>query len=147
MSCCQICKENTLDLHRHHIIPKSKGGTNDKSNLILVCIECHGKAHGVLFKGNKGLISEGIKRVKGAEVLADEIIDSGVLSEMLDRIEGSEFYNFLISGMTLGVIPKSFFAMAVSEENRSSRWNTFSIPLMEINRLEKEYKDIINASI
>lgn len=29
----------------HHIIPVSRGGTNDEDNLILLCPNCHKKAH------------------------------------------------------------------------------------------------------
>ncbi|MCX7596799.1 MAG: HNH endonuclease [Fischerella sp.] len=37
---CQVCgKEYSGQVH--HIIPKSKGGTNDLSNLILLCGRCH----------------------------------------------------------------------------------------------------------
>lgn len=42
---CAICgwNESTCDIH--HIIPKSVGGTNDNSNLILVCPNCHRVIH------------------------------------------------------------------------------------------------------
>lgn len=42
---CSICgwNESTCDIH--HIIPKSKGGTNDHNNLIIVCPNCHRIIH------------------------------------------------------------------------------------------------------
>ena len=42
---CSICgwNESTCDIH--HIIPKSKGGSNDDSNLIIVCPNCHRIIH------------------------------------------------------------------------------------------------------
>ncbi len=37
---CQVCgKEHSGQVH--HVIPRSKGGTNDFSNLITLCGECH----------------------------------------------------------------------------------------------------------
>lgn len=35
------------DLHHHHLIPKSRGGSNDDSNIITLCVNCHEKIHGV----------------------------------------------------------------------------------------------------
>jgi 5-methylcytosine-specific restriction endonuclease McrA len=33
------------DIHAHHIIPISQGGSNDLSNLITLCYDCHKKEH------------------------------------------------------------------------------------------------------
>lgn len=38
---CQVCKKKNKILHTHHIIYKSKGGTDRADNLITVCSECH----------------------------------------------------------------------------------------------------------
>jgi len=37
---CANC-ETTKHLTTHHIIPRSEGGDNHKSNLICLCRECH----------------------------------------------------------------------------------------------------------
>jgi len=38
--CCQVCgKERSGQVH--YVIPRSKGGTNDFSNLITLCGKCH----------------------------------------------------------------------------------------------------------
>jgi hypothetical protein len=37
-------------VHKHHIIPKHMGGTNDKSNLIELSVEDHALAHKVLYE-------------------------------------------------------------------------------------------------
>jgi len=42
---CSECGSNN-DLHVHHKIPLSKGGSNQISNLILLCASCHSKEHG-----------------------------------------------------------------------------------------------------
>lgn len=33
-------------LHRHHIVPRSEGGSNDPSNIESICANCHEDAHG-----------------------------------------------------------------------------------------------------
>jgi len=38
---CPKCGAVVVTLHRDHIIPRSKGGTNDKSNIQLICANCH----------------------------------------------------------------------------------------------------------
>ena len=42
---CAICgwNESTCDIH--HIVPRKEGGTNDNSNLIIICPNCHRKIH------------------------------------------------------------------------------------------------------
>lgn len=37
-------------LHKHHIIPKHAGGTDDPSNLIYLTVEEHAEAHKILFE-------------------------------------------------------------------------------------------------
>lgn len=41
---CSSCRK-THWIHRHHIIPRSKGGSDDPSNLIDVCSNCHEDIH------------------------------------------------------------------------------------------------------
>lgn len=44
---CRMCKmileSNVLQVH--HIVPVSDGGTDDKTNLVLLCYHCHTKVH------------------------------------------------------------------------------------------------------
>lgn len=42
---CSICGWNEASLDIHHILPKSKGGTDDNSNLTLLCPNHHRMAH------------------------------------------------------------------------------------------------------
>ena len=42
---CSICGWNESSCDIHHIVPKSKGGTNDADNLIIVCPNCHRVIH------------------------------------------------------------------------------------------------------
>lgn len=48
---CQRCgyhpkmEDRSVPIQAHHIIPKSKGGSDNKSNLITLCRSCHGVQH------------------------------------------------------------------------------------------------------
>lgn len=42
--CCNC--GSTQNIHYHHIVPLSLGGTNKLTNIVPICEECHGKAHG-----------------------------------------------------------------------------------------------------
>ena len=47
---CQHCgagggRKGYSELHAHHIVPISQGGSHDKSNLVTLCAECHQKVH------------------------------------------------------------------------------------------------------
>lgn len=45
---CKTCGKQELkeNMELHHILPRSLGGTDLETNLILICVECHGKIHG-----------------------------------------------------------------------------------------------------
>lgn len=48
---CQNCgrsggSQGHAELHAHHIVPKSKGGSHSKTNLVTVCKQCHTAIHG-----------------------------------------------------------------------------------------------------
>ncbi len=42
---CGATKGEALQLHSHHIIPRSAGGEDALDNLTTLCIECHIEAH------------------------------------------------------------------------------------------------------
>ena len=42
---CALC-DSTKYIQIHHVIPRGKGGNNDKCNLITLCADCHCMAHG-----------------------------------------------------------------------------------------------------
>lgn len=48
---CQNCgrhggPQGNAELHAHHIVPKSKGGTHQLTNLKTMCSNCHNAIHG-----------------------------------------------------------------------------------------------------
>ena len=42
---CSVCGWAEASCDLHHIIPKSRGGTNNHDNLTLICPNCHRLAH------------------------------------------------------------------------------------------------------
>ena len=50
---CQLCGKQKEHLHVHHIVFKSKGGSNRMDNLVTLCSECHEKIHKGELKFNK----------------------------------------------------------------------------------------------
>jgi 5-methylcytosine-specific restriction endonuclease McrA len=42
---CSMCQWNETALDVHHIVERKNGGSNDLSNLIAVCPNCHRKSH------------------------------------------------------------------------------------------------------
>src|SRR5208337_4216178 len=49
MAKCADCGIERPYLHTHHIVPRSKGGTDDPSNLVKLCANCHENRHGGSF--------------------------------------------------------------------------------------------------
>lgn len=60
---CVACA-NTENLHQHHLIPKSRGGSNDETNLITLCGECHAKIHGNRSKWNTSELTKSALKAK-----------------------------------------------------------------------------------
>jgi len=56
---CFEC-ESTNELHEHHVVPRSLGGTKT----IPLCVTCHGKVHGMDFTNHKNLILKGLQRAR-----------------------------------------------------------------------------------
>lgn len=64
---CKICGFDDKDcLHRHHIIPKSQGGSDDESNIIVLCANCHAKVHRLILKGVNPQIA--LEKVAGKRI-------------------------------------------------------------------------------
>jgi hypothetical protein len=64
---CVACAK-AENLHQHHLVPKSLGGSDDERNLITLCGECHAKIHGNRSKWNTSELTKAAlkkKREKG----------------------------------------------------------------------------------
>ena len=62
---CVACgtKDN---LHHHHLKPRSLGGSDDETNLVTLCQECHAIYHNTSFRDHAYLTREGLKRAKAS---------------------------------------------------------------------------------
>jgi hypothetical protein len=58
---CQQCKKNNVSLNVHHIVYRSQSGSDDESNLVTLCEDCHKKLHLGKIKLKKS-ISQGKKK-------------------------------------------------------------------------------------
>lgn len=45
---CPECHRQSDDIHKHHIVPRSKGGSDEPSNIQHICSDCHYKKHHVV---------------------------------------------------------------------------------------------------
>lgn len=64
---CEICGDTTKEiLQVHHIIPVKVGGTNSANNLIVLCPNCHCKAHRGLISYQELLDSSNSDNIKKA---------------------------------------------------------------------------------
>lgn len=60
---CILCNVFRKSLHRDHIIPKFKGGTNDESNIQYICANCHEDKTREDLKGYAGTKEQREKRI------------------------------------------------------------------------------------
>lgn len=102
---CEICKKVTEYLESHHIVPRSRGGSDDKSNLINLCTGCHGKAHDVSFSNKRGgLIKEGVLRCKDRDIEGKKWLENNQKlyeEKMIDLYEKDETEYGLIIGLII----------------------------------------------
>lgn len=42
---CERCKDGAKRLHVHHMLPRSRGGSDTPANLRVLCFPCHRKIH------------------------------------------------------------------------------------------------------
>lgn len=83
---CQLCKKQTKtnkELHIHHIIFRSNGGTDTKNNLITLCKLCHGRLHR---KNNAQTYS---KRLKPKAVMTKHATEVSIVAAQLRKHFGA----------------------------------------------------------
>lgn len=65
MENCKLCNIKSEYLENHHIIPKSRNGSDSINNIIRICSKCHGLIHDVSFVNERGgLLKDGIIKSK-----------------------------------------------------------------------------------
>ena len=142
---CKNCNSVVSQLHKHHIVPKSRGGSDLPENLIKLCLECHGKAHDVSFKSKAGLVAEGITKFKEREKLADDFFlnEGGVVDEFLLALEDEDYdmYNFIVCGLLLGIINKGFLYSLIHPEHIGKKGSVINFTQYHQKRLYSIYQE------
>ena len=137
MKVCEICKGETKELHTHHIVPQSRGGSDNKSNLVRLCLPCHSKAHDISFKSDSGVVKSAIKTAKEASKKSSKWFTDSTADKILGDIRDKDevLYDFLVSALMLGFIGKDFFYSAGHPEYRLKSFGRVPI--------RKDYLDIV----
>lgn len=78
---CYFCDFEEV-IHQHHIIPKNKGGSNDKDNLIYICPNHHALIHSDKYYLKKTII--GYKLINRLDEIRDKLVFT---KEELEKIE------------------------------------------------------------
>ena len=132
---CKLCSKETDYLEIHHIVPRSKGGLDNESNLIRICIDCHGLAHNVDFKRKSGLISVSIQKSKNKLIEDQEWCDRNEdkinkkIEDLMDEdLEKLEFVNYAM------INSKHFNATNIKEYVLNGK-TTFKIDIQTTKKL------------
>lgn len=106
---CQNCgtfggPKGNAELHAHHVVPKSKGGTHETTNLITICKECHDAIHGnknAPTKDSSRDSSPGhIRDIRGFLETRDQYVDardlmSGILTIPKENLQDCSDYEIM----------------------------------------------------
>lgn len=71
---CQICGKKHTRLEVHHIVYRSNGGTNDETNLITLCEECHADVHNGKIVINKKPRKMNLKYATHMSIIRSQLI-------------------------------------------------------------------------
>lgn len=70
--CCFNCEKSGVEFHVHHIVPLASGGTNNRFNLSLLCLTCHGEVHQKDFLKMSELSKKARKKSRTVDALIPE---------------------------------------------------------------------------
>jgi len=126
---CESCNVLTEYREAHHIVPLSLGGSDEKSNIIRLCIDCHGKAHNAQFTRKKGVVSKGQQKSKDRHNFFHSF-DDDLWIKFLQEIEGIDidYYNFIHGGLMTGILSSSDMVRIIFPEHRTRKNLTINIP-------------------
>ena len=61
---CPGCGNHSVHFHDHHIVPRALGGLDQPSNIIEICVDCHGKIHSRKFLNHSELTKTALQHKK-----------------------------------------------------------------------------------
>lgn len=82
--CCQKCKAKEVRLEVHHIVFKSKGGTDSPNNLVTLCSACHSGIH-----AHKNAEKESLKLSKKAQANTKDATKVSIVKSQLKKKFGN----------------------------------------------------------
>lgn len=135
---CECCGDTTKEiLQVHHIIPVKKGGTNDANNLIVLCPNCHYKAHrGIIsieelqnFSDN-ATIQKAINKKKARKKICLSDVDTMIKNKI-------EFEYFIKSKLAESGLNVSKLALLLesSPQNIAQRLKRCGFDYVEISKI------------
>jgi len=98
---CFEC-ESTVELHNHHVVPRSLGGVKT----IKLCKFCHGKIHGIDFTNHGILIKMALQVKKEEGVILGRPIGSGKLDNLDLLKKHTDIHSCLLNKMSIRKIAK-----------------------------------------
>lgn len=134
--CCFNCQASDVEFHIHHIVPLSGGGTNNRFNLSLLCLECHGKVHQKDFLKMSELSKKSrLKKIEKPILPPDEELIPLLIEKMIHGYENRNEVKrelekrFYISikdrkrmNHALGFVQKTQFAFITPFTRKGERW-------------------------
>lgn len=121
---------NTCMSHKHHIIPKHAGGTDDPSNLVELSVDAHAEAHRVLYeqygRWQDYVAWQGLAKLSPKEELTR--IRQREAGKLRQRLYPNPFIGIRTeSNFSLDTeLQKKACEMATSEESMEKRKKTFA---------------------
>ena len=98
---CVACGTKS-DLQHHHLKPRVAGGTDDETNLVTLCQECHAIYHNLNFRDHGWLTRKGLERAKARGVKLGSPLNEQQTKEA--KIRAKEYQpiidNLITSGHT-----------------------------------------------
>jgi hypothetical protein len=149
---CKSCDATNVELHQHHIVPRSRGGPDTEANLITLCTGCHGKVHDVSFKTDGGVIKQAISKSKQLSEESRTWLEDNeqVVEDMLEELYNVniDLYNFLVSSLNLGAMRVDILFSALHPDN-PLRKKKLVLPflLKDQETLKKIYEGVKGDSI
>ena len=134
---CCACGCTDKSLEHHHLTPRSAGGSDDETNLITLCIDCHGAIHGMLRKDISKLTRDGLAkaRKRGVKLGSPDPARAGRISAEKRKGKVKTLYKLALphikplyeKNMSLRQIASALNENSVPTSNGGKQWYASSV--------------------
>ncbi len=144
------------ELHAHHGVPLSKGGSNKLSNLQTYCVDCHNAIHGNVqaptADTNSRAKSHSVIDPPVTIVLELNTATNTPCPEDITKSDTAQFYALIVGTITIGItnlitgsislsIFNSIISMVIAYLFFVNQIELSSEEMTELNKIAKEYND------